>query len=538
MKTPATLFISHNLLRRTVAGPVAALLAALLVVSAIPTLRAAASPAAGAVKEKVKPSLVKVTTADSQGAGLMLDETGLILTSRDLVAAGAGLVVSATVTDGSKVEFTDLPDAQLVKVHPTRDLALIQVKAPAGRKFTAAGLRPQNAPVAGDQTCYVITLTGSAAPPGLPEATAVPGKVTTGEVEVAGQRYIQLSVPGPAAPLGSAICDDKGLLMGILPVSPSTPPQSEGLVVEPLLALNLDEFVPLLKSRSGASLSALITLANDKTRAAEKSTGAERTALLQEALLWRRKIVAAQPNNPTWLASLAKLHLQLGNVDISQKYLDLALSKAPNHPAVQLVLGQLHLAKTPPDTAQAMSAFENALKLRTGDPAAGSCAAELASLLVDAGKSRAAAYALDYADKVTMGMPPEDKRKRDETWRKIRGQALPRPQSGQDTYGQTGNFDFRIYQGLRDRGADKRPGSVAGPAQPAATKETTKTAPAPLPAGWYDLPLPGRTAQILPTAGGARLIMLFPELRQLGIYDLGAKKFEGFIECPDPEAKF
>ena len=101
--------------------------------------------------ETVIRSTVLVATKWGHGTGVFIDESGLVLTNYHVVAAGknAEYGIDATVTlaelgDDGSVTPGEKISAVAYKVDEDRDLAVLKVDNPDGRKFPFVHVAPEN----------------------------------------------------------------------------------------------------------------------------------------------------------------------------------------------------------------------------------------------------------------------------------------------------------------------------------------------------------------------------------------------------------
>jgi S1-C subfamily serine protease len=150
---------------------------------------------------RVETSVVQVqTTAGSQGSGVILAPSGLIVTNNHVVEAGGS--VSVITIDGRRVP------ADVVEADPRQDLAVLRPQSPAGQGATIAE-EPDGGLRQGDRVFAI----GS--PFGLSNTVTAGVVSAVGRTNSEGVPMIQIDAPINPGNSGGGLFDLRGRLVGI-----------------------------------------------------------------------------------------------------------------------------------------------------------------------------------------------------------------------------------------------------------------------------------------------------------------------------------
>src|SRR4051812_43893295 len=136
------------------------------------------------------PSTVQIQALDNIGSGIVINDTGLILTNFHVVAVGVEIKLRLQLKVAGKLAMSDLDGAIVTRIHPKYDLALVQAKLPPGAATIPAQVLPRGTPLIPETKCYVI---GSDAK--SPELAIAEGTVRSTARLLQGLEYAQVTVP-------------------------------------------------------------------------------------------------------------------------------------------------------------------------------------------------------------------------------------------------------------------------------------------------------------------------------------------------------
>lgn len=188
------------------------------------------------VFEQCSPAVVQLKSLASEGSGIIIDSSGLILTNLHVVATSLPCTVSVTDKTG-KIAHT-LEGAVLHKVHPSRDLAILKVKG-AGAELPVAVLAAADQSLRPASTCFSIS--SPAGTEGALTNTFTQGMISTPSRLLEGEEFIQFSAPVNAGSSGGALLSREGKLIGVITAKQEG---AEGLAFAiPIAGIDLTQFV-------------------------------------------------------------------------------------------------------------------------------------------------------------------------------------------------------------------------------------------------------------------------------------------------------
>lgn len=512
------------------------------------------------VFEKVSPSVVEVNDLDCQGSGIVLTADGLIVTSYHVVAAHLELKVRAKVKSGSKLVPVEIDNVKLLKVHPEYDLALLQATPSAKSAFVPAQILPRNAAVETGGKCYPIGNAGGFTDPKF-TLSITEGLVSAASRRIEGFDWIQFSAAVNPGSSGGPLCDDQGRVIGVTTWKFE---DTEGVSFAiPIQKLALNDFVVARPMKRDAALMQRADFAASQFyQMGQRCRNMEEAAPFFEAAAeCYRIMMLAAPDNPEPCNNLGYLYYEAGKKDLARKFFEAALRIDDSYTWSCYLLGKVMMEQKPGDK----QVLEQCLQLWWRGLASGEnkakepssfCASNLAvALFRDFNKPTAGAYMLGWADAI---LPPRDDhddndmKRRNQMWTDLKNVLPPAELAAiRSKDGNYSKLEFNVIMAGKalaslSRSApapeeSKLPSMVdaallAKTADQTAAKFTAQQEA--VPEEGLKLPLPGQARNAILANAGCQILMHFPELGKIGIFNLPKAKFDGFVDCPDKDALF
>lgn len=518
-------------------------------------LRAAPGPSnftAADVFKTASPSVVLIRDAEGHGSGVVLNPKGTILTNFHVVNTPLPLEVTAEVfRHGVSQGNMTFPKVTIDQVHKDYDLAIIRVSLPDGVQ-----LRPiQRAPstLTTGQDCYVIGNPGGAGNQVL-RNTITAGILSSSERVIENLTYLQTTCAINPGNSGGALVDRSGRLMGIVSFILS---DTEGIgFAIPFLKLQTAEFTGM-KERKGdpqkaAKLQAIGSEWQDRASFLPEQA---REQALQIAYIAFRLALAESPNDPAMLCSVGLLYVLREEYAIGLHFFKRAVELNGGKSPYYLQMYGMCAEETG-DIKQAVEAWRRGLltetKEKIEDETRSACAELLAIAALKQKRPFMAAYLIKWANSLALALPDRAS---------VRSNVL---QEAVDQLNETqfnlvsnkaGTFSFEDMAKLEAA----PPGTIPAAARAAAPlSAAVSPAPAPKPAAATSAnleaifkrvldkaPEPGEEGMLRklpesftdcrPALGGAYLIMKFPEMKRLGVFNIAQLKFDKFIPIASPE---
>ncbi|MEZ0386942.1 MAG: trypsin-like peptidase domain-containing protein, partial [Verrucomicrobium sp.] len=496
-------------------------------------------------------SVVEVESHGIKGHGVVLTDSGLILTSFRLVAGGIDLKVRLSPLAGGG----EVTDVEILKVHPKYDLALLQGKAPFGSRFAAAPVVPKGGNAVAGLPCRVVTLPVKDAPPADAVHKAV---VTSPEHQLDGLSYVQISLGEDFT--GAPVCDEKGRVFAL--VTRSLDQSGDiGLAIS-TQKLAISDFVPVKERPINKDLAVRASQASVLAdRLARSSSGAQKQHHSIKSVEYTRYILMAEPSEPLPYNNMGLSWEELGEPLIGRRWFEAGLKVAPTDAELLHSIGVNLMTIEPKDQARAVEYWRSGMTAPPDKEAVEICANDLAIYAFNQRRPAAAAYMLRWGFTICVktgrsGPPGDDE------LRQAVGERLPQPEVAV-IRNHDGPFSIAVYdellQGKSFAEAVKKTMLTVVPATPAIaaasssvkvrlpTKEDIQRMEAahagifqpamvPVPPGGTEFPLPSGFRQIIPASSGWQALVVFTDFGKIGAFNLAKGKFDGFIDCPDPSA--
>jgi len=515
---------------------------------------------ASRVFSTISPSTVVVEDVDSQGSGVVLNDQGLILTNFHVVAAGIDLKVKAKVQIDGKVRTVEIDNVKLLKVHPTYDAALLQATPPQGGRFLPAALFPRSESLDTGMRCFAV---------GNPQGQSLDMTITEGLVSapvrnIEGLDYVQISAQINPGNSGGPVVDERGKVFGITTWK-MTEAEGIGFAI-PIQNLSPQDFVQPQDKKPNLDQAGEANDAGMKYyQLAQDATGQDRDILLAESAECYHICIQANPADPAPLQNLCTLSHELGNDTLGNKYAEAAYKLDPDNPKSCHLLGSQEVAASPQDPAVKAKWIENWFRVLSKDGKKSdqsACASDIAVAMLNDGKYLPGAYMLQWSDVLdTDGEDTTWKDQNSPRWTAL-GKVLSQDQIDQIKEFREGfskaEFDAlaagKPLESLRASPAESgggaglsaaTPAPVVLPAFTAAQRQAVIAAAAaiyepqvkPLPSDGIEVPLPERPGRVILANAGWQLVMTFPDLAKLGVFNLASGKMDGFIDCDDGDVQ-
>ena len=263
---------------------------------------------ASIVFKTVGPSVVLIKDAEGFGSGVVMTSDGLIVTCYHVVNTPLKQTVVAEVQHMGRRVKQEFTDVSIVGVHPTHDLALIQVKAPPGVTFVIPSKSIRQVINTGED-CFVIG-NPSGASGKILENSISKGIVGSAEREIEGLKFIQVTAPINPGNSGGALCDKDGKLVGIVTFKVD---QAEGLgFAIPLANTRKSDFVSPRNRKGNPEKGVRFEEAGSRWfDIARRSEGKDRDIALYFAYVCYRMSLAELPNSPSPYNNVGLMYFEM-----------------------------------------------------------------------------------------------------------------------------------------------------------------------------------------------------------------------------------
>jgi tetratricopeptide (TPR) repeat protein len=497
------------------------------------------------VYAKVSGSVAVIRDLESHGSGVVLTREGLILTNYHVVASGLPLKVTVQVKQGGKSVEKTFDDVAVSKVHPDYDLALLKIDIPAG-ELLPAKLLGKDEEVATGSACYAIGHPGGADGAALVHSITE-GLVSASSRKIDGEEYIQTSAALNPGNSGGAVADGQGRVIGIATWRLEQA-DNIGFAI-PLQKLKIEEFVPLEKKKPDPDLALKYEKEAGRIAAyAQQVEGEERVLAIRTAAFFYRKSLEAMPGDPAPYNNLGAMYFRLQQDDVARRYLERALQIRPLYASSMSMLGII-IARGKGDLKIANDLwFRGAADPKSAD-AASDCVENLAISFLNSKEYPAAAYCVRWSNLLAEA-PPHRAAVRKRLWEEsveklseAQFSALKVKESG---FSRANLEAFVAGEGLEAPPmpvADAKPPDAPAPVQVDAksyidTAAKMAASAVEIPAGGLTKPLPGTPENIIMGYAGTCLIMKFPELKRIGVFDLCQAKLTKYIDLAADDAVY
>lgn len=292
----------------------------------------AAEEEAVQVFNRVKGCVVGIESVANNGTGILIDAKGLVLTNAHVVAAPLRYKCLVDVAVNGDEETKVFQKVKVVSVHPTADLALIQIDPTEHKaKLSVATLAKEQA-----QTGQRVYAIGN---PGVGGSVKLTKTITAGLLsgvgrQIEGVPYYQFDAAINAGNSGGPLCDREGKVIGLVTLK-FTGAENVGFAL-PLDHVQLNEFKPFAQRPIDPKKSGkLIEVANKMSaeygkleKAKQQKSGA--AALYRAlALQFYLEALVENPKNPTIYGAIGVMLQKFGDYPAAEEFFLQALEIAP-----------------------------------------------------------------------------------------------------------------------------------------------------------------------------------------------------------------
>ncbi|MFC1499286.1 trypsin-like peptidase domain-containing protein [Verrucomicrobiota bacterium] len=509
------------------------LLVVYLVLAFFSILHVSNAATAEDIFKRTSASIVLIRDIESHGSGVVLSSKGTILTSYHVVNTPLPLEVSAEVIKGGRRATMIFKEVEVVGVHKEYDLAMIKVKLPLG--VSMKPLAKATSTLATGAACFVI---GN---PGGSEGQALRNSISTGiisakEREIEGKKYIQTTAAINPGNSGGALVDRFGKLVGIIAFI-ITDTEGIGFAI-PIKGIPSSSFVKP-SDRKGDVKKGLEyeKIGEQWYIQAQRSTGEAREFALAMAYMAYRLCLTELPNSSAPYNNLGNIYVDTGEHKTAKIFFEKALElEGGSSPLYLKMLGICEQACG--DVKKANVLWKKGLLCTKEDDIRGECAENLAISAINDENYAAASYLVKWADSLGKA-----RGSRAPVRIKIMQDSVNHLSDKQYKYisAKTTGFSFEGMVSFR-KGSVKAVSSTAAVAPKAEAPKAVvvpkkifetalKGAPDP---GFEGLKkkMPETPTDCRPAYGGVYLIMKFPEMKKLGVFNIAHCKFEKYIPLP------
>jgi tetratricopeptide (TPR) repeat protein len=497
---------------------------------------------AAEVFKSAGPSVVLIKDAEGFGSGVVLSSDGLILTCYHVVNTPLKQTVVAEVTRAgqrSKQEFTDL---KIEGVHPKYDLALVRIRLPSGTAMVPPQKSARRTLDTGEE-CFVIGNPSGAAGKAL-ENSISKGIVSSAERAIDDLRYIQVTAQINPGNSGGALCDRNGHLAGIVTFKID---QAEGLgFAIPIGGMKTADFIAPKERKGNLEQYTKYEKAGTKWfDIARRVSGDRRDAALYLAYVCFRLSLAELPNESAPYHNVGLMYYEMKEHDSAKAFFEKAVELDNDRPTTRQMLGMVYVAQKQTDVGD--KHFVAGIQTKRTDPdsvrAQSACCENYSVSMIERGRNAESAYLVKWADSLSTDPARTANRQ------KLFQNSVQQLSDAQFTEisGKTAGFSLddmkRFASGKAAAGA--KPVQVAMATPPEAASPSGATAAtvgklfdkmlegAPKPgAGGIRKALPEAPVDARPALGGAMLVMHFPSMGKLGVFNIAQAKFDTYLPAP------
>lgn len=513
-----------------------------LVLSCAP--RATAADAASVFKATA-PGVALIRDLEGHGSGVVLSSKGVILTCFHVVNTPLPLQVTAMVSVNGRREKMTFDDVELINVHRAYDLAAVRVKLPPGGQLIPVR-KSSRVPETGED-CYVIGNPGGAAGEALTNTIST-GIISTGERAMDGKNYIQTSAPINPGNSGGALVDKYGNVIGVVSFIIS---DTEGIgFAIPFWELDKEDFIKRKDLKGDIKKAIEYEELGSQWYARSRRLGGEaRDVALAIAYTAYRLSLAEAPNDPSPYNNLGNIYCDKEEYKTGKYFFEKALElDGGKSPIYYKMLGICEDELGNSDRANAL--WKKGVLCEIDDEVRSECAENLAIAAIQNADYSAAAYLVKWANALA-----GPRRARARVRKKIYQESINELPDAQFRYlsRKRSGFSFQdlaaFNAGRMQLAEDEAPNASASepeaasiPAEPASSlkemyAKVRAEAPDPGPEG-LTKKIPESVTDCRPAFGGVYLVMKFPELKKLGVFNIAQLSFEEYISIPSAETLY
>lgn len=496
--------------------------------------------------KQIAPSVALIKDIDSHGSGVILTRAGLLITNYHVVASGLPLDITVKVKKNGKIINQTFKNQTIWKVHPKYDLALIKLPS-KGLQFAAAKTISPNHNIASGATCFAIG--NPAGTHGALEQSITQGLISSPNRVINKLKYLQVSCALNPGNSGGAICDNKGNVIGIATWKLG---QAENIgFAIPFQNIKIQDFV--LKKERKENPQLAIKYENEGHRYANLSNqlqGEDREIAIYLATTFYRKSMEYIPNKPSPYNNIGIMYFRLKKDEYARKYLERALELRPLYSNAASSLGII-LARSYNDEAGAIKLWFKHTADTESLAGASDCAENLAISYFNKKQYAETAYCIKWANALH-APSPQRKETRTKIW-ETSSQQLSEAQfhylkNKKTKFSKTDLLNFAagkipttaksaVNTPTKNNSLSSLITPVSGKKYFKIASEKSKSAVTPGIDG-IAKPLPAKPDKVILGYAGCYLIMHFPDLKRIGVFDLCETKFTKYIPLAEDEINF
>ena len=503
-------------------------------------------------------SVVLIRDIESHGSGVVLSSKGRILTSYHVVNTPLPLEVTAEVfKHGRKVSMT-FKDVKVENVHKEYDLATVSVKLPMG--VTMKPLTATSRTLATGEDCFVIGNPGGASGEALRNSIST-GIISASERVFENKKYIQTTAAINPGNSGGALVDKNGRLIGIIAFI-ITDTEGIGFAI-PIKGLSKSDFIEE-KERTGNIQKAIEyeRIGSEWYRRAQRLSGEDKEYALAIAYAAYRLSLSENSSDPSPYNNLGNIYVDMKEYETGKFFFQKAMELDGGVTPIYMKMLGICLENTG-EPKKANELWKQGLLCKKDDIARGECAENLAITAINEKRYPEAAYLIKWSNSLGTA-----RHNRASVRNKVYQEAVNELTDAQFKHisSKTEGFSFEdlaMFKAGRIRqsrpavakGPGKRSGlqtsntSVAPSKRSGLQTSNTSAAPSKIfekalknaptpPAEGLKKKIPESISDCRPAYGGVYLVMKFPELKKLGIFNIAQAKFEKYIPLSNPDALY
>lgn len=319
-----------------------------LTLLAAPWPLAAGPPDARTIFQTLEPSVALLSDAEGSGSGVVISAEGLVLTNYHVANTPLPLTVEVFVEENGTLAKKSLPNAVLVKVHASNDLALVKVD-PGGGRLKPAKLSKAAGDALAGGTCYVMGFPALGIE-GKPALTITKGIISATNRMVGGLPYLQMDAAINPGNSGGALLNEQGVVIGI-PTLKFENTDRIGMAA-PLANLKLDQFVKPADRPGNPQEAARLSRIADLLVAQDAFSLGQDEEAVRLAVYVQRQALALEPANAQWPLNLARMYHRLKRLPLAKAYGEVAVRKDPANLFSRALLADIFDQLKEPDQAR------------------------------------------------------------------------------------------------------------------------------------------------------------------------------------------
>jgi tetratricopeptide (TPR) repeat protein len=285
------------------------------------------------VFQQLRPSVVSIDNSEGSGTGILLDNTGLILTCAHVVTSPMPYEVKVDLGTADEPRIVVFKKVQILGYHPERDLALIKID-PKEQNATLIPADISKTKASSGQRIYAIGDPGVSGENTVLTKTITQGIISGVDREFYQQKFYQIDAAINPGNSGGPVVDHNGKVLGLVQFI-FTNMQATNFVV-PLLDVDVTKFVPLTEHKADPKRSEELVkyakqfqdLAQEALRQEGKESDSYKRYFFYAAYCYSEALIY-DPGNPDIYTAIGTQDITMEMYDTASAYLVRAIELRP-----------------------------------------------------------------------------------------------------------------------------------------------------------------------------------------------------------------